>query len=143
GFWAGGGVVVSMRPARSKGDTKVGGWGFSPHIDMAATVVDVDFFTGRLAFGPSVGFAFEREWITVKIGELPKNINKSSRLRAWAGMSVRWHINRRIGVIFDPRIGWASHQDVYRREGNNSIILTTPRVDWGFRLGVLYRPWAH
>ncbi len=143
GFWAGGGVVVSMRPARSKGDTKVGGWGFSPHIDIAATVMDVDFFTGRLAFGPSVGFAFERERVTVQIGSAPEKDNTSSRLRAWAGLSLRWHINRRIGVIFDPRIGWASHQDIYRRESDNSIILTTPRVDWGFRLGVLYRPWAH
>jgi hypothetical protein len=140
GVWTGLGLAATLRPGQTTVHGQIGGWGVTPYLSIAATVIKIDFPIGRLAIGPAGGFGFEWQQVSLQLGTAPETHEKAARLRLWGGLSLRWLMSERVAVILEPRVGWASQQSVYRRQTDNAVVLATPRVDWGFRLGVLYRP---
>jgi hypothetical protein len=140
-FWFALGVQAATRPGRStRVFQNISAWGVMPYVAAGYQIFVFDFRAGRLSLGPSAGMGFEWEQFSFQLGDLDNSYG-AARMRAWGGLDLRWFFSKRVGVVLSPRFGWTSNRGVYRAQTTNELLVATPRNDWGFVLGILYRPW--
>jgi hypothetical protein len=133
--------VLFTRPGNTtKVGTQVDSYGVAPFVGLSYAVLNLDWLTGRLSVAPAIELAFEWEQLTFRYPPHDRAYH-SARLRAAGGLDLRWQLSRSVTVFLAPRVGWTSQQDVFVRDTDGAVLLKTPRIDWGFVLGLSIRPW--
>ena len=134
------GVLFTRLGNATKVGTELDSYGVAPLVGLSYTAINLDWLSGRLALAPAIELAFEWERLTFKYPPLDRTYT-SARVRAAGGVDLRWQLSKTVAVFLAPRVGWTSQQDVFLRETDNTALLRTPRIDWGFVLGMSARPW--